>query len=152
MRRTLAVVVLAFALVACGGGAQSSVSSGGRETGSPLASASGQLDAAVPMPSGFPADFPIYPGSRLTAGASFTSSGQLAWGMEWETLDAVAKVQAFYATKLEQGDWTITFKGSSGGSFAATFTRKSNSHVDGTLAGNSDTGVTKILLSLIYPQ
>lgn len=151
MRRAVAVMLLTLALAACGGGAQSSVSSGARETGSPLAPASGQLDGAVPMPAGFPADFPIYPGSRLTAGASFTSSGQVAWGMEWETLDAVAKVQAFYAQKLEQGDWTITFKGNSGGSFAATFTRKSNSHVDGTLAGSSDAGVTKILLSLIYP-
>jgi hypothetical protein len=120
-------------------------------TGSPLAQASGQLDAEVPMPPGFPSDFPIYTAARLTAGASFTSSGQVAWGMEWETLDPVAKVQAFYAKQLNQGDWTVSFTGNSNGAFAATFSRKSNSHVDGTLASNSDSGVTKILLSLISP-
>lgn len=145
-------LVLCIAASACSTHG-SSVASSVRTTpsGSPLAQASGQLDAEVPMPSGFPSDFPIYTGARLTAGASFTSSGQIAWGMEWETLDPVAKVQAFYAKQLNQGDWTISFTGSSNGAFAATFSRRSNSHVDGTLASNSDSGVTKILLSLIYP-
>ena len=56
------------------------------------------------MPPGFPSDLPIYPKARLTAGASFVSSGQVSWGMEWETLDSVAKVQAFYTDKLNQGE------------------------------------------------
>jgi hypothetical protein len=119
-------------------------------TGSPLARASGQLDAEVPMPAGFPADLPVYPKARLTAGASFTSTGQLAWGMEWETTDDPAKVQAYYAKQLSQGDWTLTVNNqTNGAAYAATFARKSNSHDKGTLAINSDSGVTTIALSLL---
>ena len=103
------------------------------------------------MPPGFPSDVPIYPKARLTAGASFVSSGQVSWGMEWETLDTVAKVQTFYADKLSKGDWTITVTGSGANAFAATFSRKSDSHVMGTLASNGASGVTKILMSLIAP-
>lgn len=119
-------------------------------TGSPLAKASGQLDAEVPMPAGFPADLPVYPKARLTAGASFSSSGQVAWGMEWETTDSPSKVQAFYAKQMSQGDWTLTVNNqTSGAAYAATFARNSNSHETGTLAINSDAGVTTIALSLL---
>jgi hypothetical protein len=118
----------------------------------PLARPSGHLDAEVSMPPGFPADVPIYTKARLTAGASFVSSGQVSWGMEWETLDSVAKVQTFYADKLNQGDWTIKITASTAAAFAATFSRKSNGHVLGTLASNGGSGVTKILMSLISPS
>jgi len=103
------------------------------------------------MPPGFPSDVPIYPKARLTAGASFVSSGQVSWGMEWETLDRVSNVQTFYADKLNKGDWTMTVTGSGNNAFAATFSRKSDSHVLGTLASNASSGVTKILMSLIAP-
>jgi len=153
--RALAGVLLALflAVAACGDHA-SSAASGARTSpsGSPLAKASGSLDAEVPMPSDFPPDVPIYKGARLTAGASFTSTGQVAWGMEWQTLDSVAKVQAFYGKQLNQGDWTITFKENSSAAFTAAFSRKSNSHFAGTLAANSDAGVTKILMSLVSPR
>jgi hypothetical protein len=119
-------------------------------TGSPLAKASGQLDAEVPMPAGFPPDVPVYPKARLTAGASFTSTGEVAWGMEWETTDGSSKVQAYYAKQLNQGDWTLTVNNqTNGAAYAATFARKSNSHETGTLAINSDSGVTTIALSFL---
>jgi len=104
------------------------------------------------MPAGFPGDLPIYPKARLTAAAGFPSSGPTSWGMEWETLDGVDKVRLFYADKLNQGDWTISFTNSPTGTFAATFTRKSNSQVKGTLASNGSSGVTKILMSLVGPS
>ena len=104
------------------------------------------------MPPGFPFDVPIYPKARLTAGASFVSSGQVSWGMEWETLDSVSKVQAYYAQNMNKGDWTITFATKSSDSFAATFARKSDSHINGTLSSNSANGVTKILMSLLSPS
>jgi len=135
-----------------GSGAKGSPSVSTSPTGTPLAKASGQLDAEVPMPPNFPTDMPVYPHARLTAGATFTSSGQVAWGMEWETLDGVDKVQSFYTTKLGQGDWTLKVSATSNGAFAATVSRKSNSHVEGSLAVVSDNGVTKILLSLISPS
>jgi hypothetical protein len=119
-------------------------------TGSPLAKASGRLDAEVPMPAGFPADLPVYPKARLTAGASFTSTGQVAWGMEWETTDDAAKVQAYYVKQLSEGDWTLTANNQTNGAvYAAKFARKSNSHETGTLAINADSGVTTIALSLL---
>jgi hypothetical protein len=121
---------------------------GGSATGTPLAKASGALDAQVPVPPGFPADVPVYASARLTAGASFTSTGQVAWGMEWETLDAAAKVQAFYVKQFGQGDWTLNPSNTTAGSYEATITRKSNSRDTGTLAINTDGGLTKILLSL----
>lgn len=140
--------------MACSGGgssASASPSAVGTAEPSPLARPSGHLDAQVPMPAGFPTDVPIYPKAVLTAAAGFPSSGPTAWGMEWETLDGVDKVRAFYADKLNQGDWSITFTNAAAGTFAATFKRKSNEQVQGTLASNGSSGVTKILLSLVAP-
>ena len=136
---------------ACGGGSASAASSSrlASQIATASASATGpsKLDPAVPMPSGFPADLPVYPGARLTAAATFSSSGQTTWGMEWETLDGVDKVQAFYSSKLSQGDWNIQFSGASNGSFSATFKRKSNSSSTGILGADGSSGVTKISLS-----
>jgi hypothetical protein len=100
------------------------------------------------MPNGFPTDVPIYPGARLTAGAAYTANGQTTWGMEWETLDTVDKVQAFYSSKLSQGDWNISFSGTANGAFSSIFNRKSNSKFAGILAADTSSGVTKISLSL----
>jgi hypothetical protein len=153
--RTAAVVSIAVAVLA--GSACRSIG-GATAASSPNASASAKastaptppskLDAAVPTPSGFPSDVPVYPGARLTAGATFTSNGQTAWGVEWETLDTVDKVQAFYKSQLSQGDWAVQFSGSANGQFSATFTRKSNSKVVGILGADASSGVTKISLSL----
>lgn len=157
MRHGLATSVAAAALLliassACLGSSGTSRATSARVSAgaSPSAhQAPSQLDPAVPMPSGFPSDVPIYPGSRLTAGASFSSSGQTTWGMEWETLDSVDKVQAFYSSKFAKGDWTISFKGTSNGSFSAIFARKSNSKDGGLVGAGSANGVTTITLSLI---
>jgi hypothetical protein len=111
---------------------------------------SGHLDAVVPMPAGFPADVPVYPKARLTAGVSFTSTGQVAWGMEWETTDGTSKVQAYYATQLSQSDWALTVNSqANGAAYAARFARKSNSHQTGTLSIRSESGVTTIALSFL---
>ena len=119
--------------------------------GSPLAPASGVLDPEVAMPAGFPADFPIYPHARLTAAARFASAGQTTWGMEWESTDAQAKVEAFYLKQLNQGDWVVTSATHPSGGFAATFSRKSDKNVHGTVAAGWNAAVTKILVSLVTP-
>ncbi len=113
-----------------------------------MAAAPSRLDAAVPTPAGFPPDVPVYPGARLTAGATFAGNGQTTWGLEWETLDTVDKVQAFYQSKLSQGDWTAQFSGSANGQFSAKFGRKSNSKFAGILGADGSSGVTKISMSL----
>jgi len=156
MRILACTLLLAWvAATSCSTHPSSSAASGSRAespAGTPLAPASGAFDAEAAMPPGFPSDFPIYPHARLTAGASFTSNGQVAWGMEWETLDAEAKVKSFYAKQLNQGDWTMSVTAESDKAFTGKFTRRSNSHADGTIASNTDSApVTKILVSLVYP-
>jgi hypothetical protein len=147
----VAGLILTLACSIPGASTTSPAASGG-PTGTPLAKASGSLGAQVPMPADFPTDVPIYPGARLTAGAGFTSTGQVAWGMEWQTLDGVAKVQPFYSKQLNQGDWLVNFSDSPPGSFKATFTRKSNSRVSGTLSAGTSSGATKILMTLAVPR
>jgi hypothetical protein len=156
MKAAVAAAAL-LVVMACGGGggggatASHSPSPLGTSEPSPLARASGQLDAEVSVPSGFPGDVPVYTKARLTAGATFKSSGQVSWGMEWQTLDSVAKVQAFYADKMNQADWTITFTNKATNNFSATFARKSNSNVQGTLGAGTASGVTRISMSLVSP-
>jgi hypothetical protein len=149
---SLAVVltlVLGFAS-ACADNPGTKASSARQASPSPKVTPSpSKLNPEVPMPDGFPTDVPIYPGARLTAAAKFTSGSQTTWGMNWETLDSVDKVQAFYSTKLAQGDWSIQFKGSSNASFTATFSRKSNPKSTGILGADGSSGVTKISLSLV---
>ena len=103
------------------------------------------------MPAGFPADFPVYPHARLTAAADFASGGQVSWGLEWESLDAQAKVAAFYTKQLGLGDWVVTGTTSPNGDFAATFARRSNKSAHGTVYAARYATSTRILVSLVYP-
>jgi len=145
-------MVAVLALVACSSpldrGAAVSAPATAKASASPVVKP-GQLHSPVPLPSGFPADVPVYPGARLTAAAGFPSTATTAWGMEWETADSVGKVQSFYADKLSQGDWTWKVAASSHTSFSGTFARKSDAHVGGTLAANYNGGVTRIDMSLV---
>jgi hypothetical protein len=154
MKPALAAAAVAL-VIACGGGEMTASSS--RTTvrtaePSPLARPNGQLDAEVPVPSGFPVDFPVYTKARLTVGATFKSTGQVSWGMEWQTLDSVARVQAFYAARLSQGDWSISFTNKAASTFSATFARKSNPGVQGTLGAGTGSGITRISMTLVSPS
>jgi len=153
MRSALAAAALLL-VISCGGGGSTASGATSPVTTvepSPLARPTGKLDAQVAMPSGFPGDVPVYTKARLTAGETFKSSGQVAWGMEWQTLDSVATVQAFYAAKLNQADWTITFTNKATNNFSATFARKSNTSVQGTVGAATASGVTRISMSLVSP-
>lgn len=147
MKAAGAALVAAAALMGCSGlGGQASASP---SSGAPPTVTHDRMDQPVATPGAFPRDVPVYPGARLTAAAPFASSGQVTFGMEWETLDAVDKVHAFYLTRLNQGDWTISFSGATGTSFNAVFSRKSNSKVVGTVGADGSSGITKISLSLV---
>jgi hypothetical protein len=100
------------------------------------------------MPNGFPSDFPVYPGARLTAAKQVLANGQTTWGVVWETLDGVDRVQIFYTRKLNEGDWTLTYNGSTGGTFSAIVSRKSNQKDAGILTVESESNVTHIALAL----
>jgi hypothetical protein len=146
----LAVCMLGLFAVATACSPFSSKTASAARTATPAKSPA-KSDPAVTPPAGFPADVPVYPGARLTAAASFTSPGQVAWGMEWQTADPVDKVQAFYKAKFSQGDWQITFNASSNQAFSASYSRKSNSKVAGLLGADGSSGITKITLSLVEP-
>ena len=103
------------------------------------------------MPAGFPADFPIYPHARLTAAAQFASAAQTAWGMEWQSTDVQAKVEAYFANQLNQGDWVVSNAAHPNGEYVATFKRKSDKNVHGTVAAEWNGALSKILVSLIAP-
>ena len=120
-----------------------SVASGSRAGGADVS-----LDPEVPLPSTFPSDVPIYSGARLTSAINFGSNGTTTWGMEWETVDGVDKVQAFYVARLAEGDWSLSFPTTANGAFSATFNRKSNSKVGGILGIDGSSGITKISLAL----
>ena len=140
------VTVLVVALApACGGTtAGGTKSSSSRVASNP--SVNGNLDPAVAVPNGFPSDFPVYRGARLVRANQVTANGQTTWGMEWETLDDIAAVQSFYMSKLNQGDWTLSFGGASNGGYSAIFTRKSNPKDAGLLTVEPESGVTHIRL------
>ena len=144
--------VIVLAVVALGAGCSQLPGFGGGGVSSPSATPSqvAAIDSAIPTPSGFPSDLPVYPRARLTAAASFASTGQVAWGMEWATTDPPATVQAFYVKQLNQGDWTLRVGGPpTGPAFAGTFARKSNARETGTIAVSSDQGVTVIAVSFL---
>jgi hypothetical protein len=136
-------VAVAVACSACGGTTAGSKGS----TVSSSTRGTGKLDPAVAMPSAFPADFPVYPGARLTQASEVTNNGQTTWGMQWETLDGVDAVQGFYVRRLNSGDWTISYNGSSGGNFSAIFSRRSNQKDAGILAVELESDVTRITLA-----
>ena len=144
--RHAALALLLLVAAACGGEATPATPS---PSGSPLAQASGKIGAEVPLPAAFPADVPVYPKARLTAAAGFPESAPTSWGMEWQSLDAAAKVTAFYADKMNKGDWTLTVTSNANGDFRANFGRKSSSNVLGTLEVTAASGVTKVLMSLV---
>jgi hypothetical protein len=66
--------------------------------------------------------------------------------MEWESLDSLAAVQSFYISKLNQGDWTISYNSADFGGYSAIFTRKSNSKDAGLLTVEPESAVTHIRL------
>jgi len=146
------LVALALASAACGSSTSHSTStSSPAVSGSASAGGNGKLDPAVSMPKGFPSDFPVYPGARLTSAGEVTLNGQMTWGVQWETLQSVDSVQGFYSRTLDEGDWTITFNGSSKGAFSVIFSRRSNSKIAGILTVESESNVTHIQLALGVP-
>jgi hypothetical protein len=150
---TRSVLVVIFCAVLAGSACALTPTSNSLSSGTPAASSSRagggvNLDPEVPMPGTFPSDMPIYSGARLTSAINFGSNGTTTWGMEWETVDGVDKVQTFYTARLAEGDWSLSFPTSADGAFSATFNRKSNSKVGGILGINASSGITKISLAL----
>ncbi len=60
------------------------------------------------IPSGFPKDFPVYPGSKVTSSLSGNQNGTgNGFWVTLTTADDVAKVQSYYETNLKANGWTL---------------------------------------------
>ena len=103
------------------------------------------------MPSNFPSDFPIYPGTRLTLATlnpGVPVSGKSTWGMVWETFDGVDEVHSYYTAGLREAGWVVVLAGRARGSYAVIFNSGSNSNSGGMLNLVDNAGVTSIGLAL----
>ena len=69
--------------------------------------------------------------------------------MEWQSLDATSKVQALYPKQFSAGDWALESTSNPEYAYSATISRKSDTHVTGTVAIANDVSVTRILVSLV---
>jgi hypothetical protein len=147
--RPILGVIFSLALVIAAACGSSTPASSSNSSPAESGSSAGNLDPQVSMASGFPSDVPIYPGARLTAGASIKTGGMIDWDMTWETVDGADKVQAFYTAHFNQGDWTISSSGTiADGSFSLIFIRKSNSNAGGNVGVANSNGITMITLKM----
>jgi hypothetical protein len=121
MNRTFAIVLAATLIVwaGCGrsrsktitapDGAKATVTSEGDQTTVTIKGAKGETvqftqgGANVPLPQGFPADVPLYPGAKVTT--SSKSGETMMVGLE--SGDPARTVVAFYEDKLKTNGWTI---------------------------------------------
>lgn len=73
-----------------------------KETGAEINVGEGKI------PTGFPKDFPLYPGAKVTGNISGTENkaGKGFWIM-MTTTDASDKVAAFYETQIPKSGWTV---------------------------------------------
>lgn len=120
---------------------------------SPSASATASPGGCPPgqatLPAGFPTDFPIYRGAQLIAACSVAGSGSTQWSVQWQTDDNLNSVQEFYMSALDKNDWVLgNDSGDINTRFSATFQRKSNPNVKGSLEATNSGGPTKIALTL----
>lgn len=59
------------------------------------------------LPEGFPADFPVYPGAKLTSTWSAKDNNGQGTSVVWESSDTVGKISEFYKTDLEAKGWKV---------------------------------------------
>jgi hypothetical protein len=159
MRPLFAALLLlaSMATAACGSSSTASSSSNDNSNSSPAASAGSsdnnnsgaQLDPAVSLPSSFPTDFPVYSGARPTEQVVLSSGGNTSWEVTWETLDSLDQVQSFYTAQLKQGDWTVSFEGTTNGQYSATFTRKSNTNYGGLMSADNTSKQGVVTISVV---
>lgn len=89
------------------------------------------------LPSGFPSDFPVYPGARLTS--SWTAGGENSKGTSvvWESSDAVSKITDYYQKELVVKGWKITATFNQGDSATYSFEKDKVSGFVGVAKGDS---------------
>jgi hypothetical protein len=103
------VSLTATALIGCGSGSESADSPGGQMPVASTSARSGAGQAEIPdpgqLPSGFPADVPLYPRAETEQGFADRAGSQF---VTFNTGDSVDKVHAFYVEQLENEGWSVT--------------------------------------------
>jgi hypothetical protein len=100
------------------------------------------------LPDTFPKDFPVYPGSKVTAVLSGTEQGKSS-GF-WVTLttpDSLDKVTAYYKTGLKTNGWTETASYTSGDTTTQTVSKGVYSGTIGITRG-ADSSETEIVIMI----
>ncbi len=122
-----------------------SVDSGGKKL--TIQGEGGQLsfEEGGKLPAGFPSDFPIYPGAKLTG--SWTAKGEKGEGISlvWETTDDVLKVSDYYKTQLASLGWKVTTTFDSSSSSTFSFEKDSKSGFMGITKSDSKTTISLTL-------
>lgn len=59
------------------------------------------------LPNGFPTDFPIYPGAKITTSWKTEEEGAQGYSLVLETSDSLEKVTSFYNSELTKTAWNI---------------------------------------------
>ena len=98
------------------------------------------------LPDGFPSDFPVYPGAKITS--SWTSSGDDSKGISvvLETSDAPTKVADYYKTNIESKGWKTTASFSSEGTTTYSFEKGTTNGFVGIAKGEE--GKTNISVTI----
>lgn len=98
------------------------------------------------LPDGFPSDFPVLPGAKITS--SWTSSDDNSKGISvvWETSDAPTKVADYYKTNIESKGWKVTASFSSEGTTTYSFEKGTTNGFVGIAEGEE--GKTNISVTI----
>lgn len=66
------------------------------------------IESGGKVPDGFPADFPLYPGAKVTGSWSTTGEKGVGISVVLETSEELGKVNDYYKAELPKAGWTIT--------------------------------------------
>ena len=100
------------------------------------------------LPEGFPSDFPIYPGAKITS--SWTSNDDDSKGISivWETSDALTKVADYYKENIEAKGWKITASFSQEDTTTYSFEKGTASGFVGVGKGEADKTNISVTISV----
>ncbi len=108
------------------------------------------INSGGSLPSDFPKDFPIYPGSKLTGSFSATGTGDdgksTGVSVVWETSDDASKVGPYYKSALVTAGYKITTEYSQNNSTTLTFEKGDVSGFMGVTSGSD--GKTAISVTI----
>lgn len=77
------------------------------------------------LPDGFPKEFPVYGGAKLTGAFKSTTPGYTAFAVTWETADSMSDVADYYKKALPENGYKITNTMESGESTVFTVAQSS---------------------------